>query len=143
MLKNRNSSLPKFWIIENRNSSLPKFWGIALCLFYTLNIARHITLKLKKIPTLNFVRRYISFRKSAVQKTRNFALPNFRVIALRLFYIMNFFRDKCLKLQKIPTLNFVSRYISFRKSALHQTRNSVFPNFWVIALCLFYTLSGT
>ena len=67
---------------KNRNSALPNFAVIALCYFYSLNFVWNITLKLQEVSTLNFVGRYISLSKSAMQKNHNSALPNFEVIAI-------------------------------------------------------------
>ena len=57
-----------------------------------------ITLKLPKISTTKIVGRQISWSRSAVQKNRYSALPNFGVIALCLFYTLNIVLDITLKL---------------------------------------------
>ena len=52
---------------------------------YTLNCVRDITLKLQEVSTRTFVNRYVSLSRSALHKNYNYALPNFKVIALCLF----------------------------------------------------------
>jgi len=121
--------------------ALPYFGVIAICLYYTLNFVRDITLKLQEISILYFVGRYISFRRNAVQKNHTSALPNIGVIALCLYYTLNFVRDITLKLQEISILYFVGRYISFRRNAVQKNHTSALPNIGVIALCLYYTLN--
>jgi hypothetical protein len=68
---------------------------------------REITQNVQETSTSNFVGRYITLCQIAVQKNHN--NNQVGVVALYLFYTLNFVRDITLKRQGVLTRNFLER----------------------------------
>jgi len=69
-----------------------------------------------------------------------FALSDFGVITLYSFYTSNFVQTITLKLQDVSRKNFVDRYISLSRSAVHKHRKYALPSVKIIALKFMFTL---
>ena len=122
---------PEGWHIVIDSSVRP---SVSQCICPSVRsfFVRSITLKLCK--AWNFIGRYISLRRKAVHKNHYSRHHTFGVVALCSFSFLNFVRSITQKVFKLLTSNFIGRYMSFRRSAVHKNYNSKLHIFGVFVL---------